>query len=203
MYSTVWALVLAAGEGRRFGGAKLLAPLRGRPVLAHVLKHVSRALKCGLLGGAIVVVPANDDRLTTLVLQAGGNPLPNDDPAAGLSRSLKLGLAALGDLPNVQAAIIILGDQPGLRLEVLELLMSTWRASGGPVIRPRYAEQPEEPGHPVLLDRSLWTHAGTLQGDIGLGLLVRSHPEWVITLDVPGHNLDIDTQADLAAFEEF
>src|SRR4029450_11407619 len=34
---TVGGLILAAGEGRRFGGTKQLAELEGRPLLEHAL----------------------------------------------------------------------------------------------------------------------------------------------------------------------
>ena len=41
--TAVWAVVLAAGRARRFGGPKLLLPWRGRPVLAHVVLALASA----------------------------------------------------------------------------------------------------------------------------------------------------------------
>ena len=44
--------MLAAGRASRFGGAKLLAPLHGRPVLAHVLDTVTLARAASTVAGA-------------------------------------------------------------------------------------------------------------------------------------------------------
>lgn len=65
-------------------------------------------------------------------------------------------------------------------------------------MRPRYADRPGEPGHPVLLHRQLWPEVATLEGDEGAGALLRGRA--VTLVDVPGRNPDIDTPADLAAF---
>ncbi|MFN2431877.1 MAG: NTP transferase domain-containing protein, partial [Gemmatimonadota bacterium] len=62
-----WGLVLAAGGGRRFGGAKLLAPLAGRPLLAHALDVVCSAVAADVLRGALAVVPAGETRLTSIL----------------------------------------------------------------------------------------------------------------------------------------
>ncbi|MCU1492930.1 MAG: 2-C-methyl-D-erythritol 4-phosphate cytidylyltransferase [Acidimicrobiaceae bacterium] len=47
-----WAIVVAGGEGRRFGAPKQFAPLRGRPVLAWALEG-ARAVADGI----VLVVP--------------------------------------------------------------------------------------------------------------------------------------------------
>ena len=59
--SKVSAIVLAAGAGRRFGGAKLLATLDGRPILQHVLDTIAGAD----LGDVIVVLGADADAVET------------------------------------------------------------------------------------------------------------------------------------------
>ena len=41
---TIGGLILAAGEGRRFGGTKQLAELHGRPLLEHALEAMTRRL---------------------------------------------------------------------------------------------------------------------------------------------------------------
>ena len=62
----VHALILAAGQSRRFGGGKLHALYRGRPLLSYVLDVVEAARKRGLLDGGHVVVAAGDERALTL-----------------------------------------------------------------------------------------------------------------------------------------
>ena len=70
-------MVLAAGRARRFGGAKLLAPLHGRPVLAHVLDTVVRARAAGIVADAAVVVAAADAEVAALARAAGVGTIAN------------------------------------------------------------------------------------------------------------------------------
>lgn len=193
------AVVLAAGRARRFGGPKLLAPLRGRPLLSHVLDVAAAARDQRVIATAVVVVAAGDAVTEVLVREAGLTPVINPAPERGLSSSLRDGLASLG--PEVGAAVILLGDQPLVRLEVLRALVSAWREGRGPAVRPRYAASPGAPGHPMLVDRSLWTLAERLEGDAGFGPLLPPDSSDVMVIDVPGANPDIDTPADLHTIE--
>jgi CTP:molybdopterin cytidylyltransferase MocA len=195
----VAAVVLAAGRARRFGGAKLLAPLHGRPVVAHVLDVVRRARAAGVVADARVVVAADDDAVAALAREAGTTTVVNDAPERGLSSSLRCGLAALG--PDTGAAAVLLGDQPLVRLDVLAALVAAWRDGRGVVVRPRYADAYSEPGHPVLLDRSVWPLADRLEGDAGLGLILPPGSPEVALIDVAGRNPDVDTPADLHTLE--
>lgn len=199
----VGALVLAAGRARRFGGAKLLAAFRGRPLVAHVLEIVRLASSSGLIAEAYAVVPQGDDPLGSLVRLAGLRPVPNDEPELGISWSLRLGFAALSRHreESLGAAIVLLGDQPLVRLDTLAALIRGWRNGAGRMLRPRYAAAPQVPGHPVLLDRSLWHLAQTITGDRGLGTLLRPNEPGLVSVDLPGENPDIDTTADLRALE--
>ena len=96
------------------------------------------------------------------------------------------------------AALVVLGDQPGIRTDVIDEVVRRWRVTGADAVRPRYAGRPGEPGHPVLLDRRLWADVSRLEGDHGPGKFLRGRV--VEQVDVPGENPDIDTPADLAAF---
>jgi molybdenum cofactor cytidylyltransferase len=195
--------VLAAGQAHRFGGAKLLAPFRGRPLVVHVLEVVNTARSEGLIAEACAVVPEWDEPLGSLVRQAGLLPVPNDNPALGISQSLRLGFAALAGRCEgcLGAAVALLGDQPLVRLDTLSVLIQGWRNGQGRLLRPRYAASPTVPGHPVLLDRSLWPLIDTIAGDRGLGTFLRPGEPGVVLLDLPGENPDVDTPGDLHALE--
>ena len=194
----VAGLVLAAGSGRRFGGAKLLAPLRGRPLAEYALDVAGRARAAGLLSDLRVVVAAGDEELAALAHAAGATAMVNEAPERGLSSSLREGLAALGD---AGAALVLLADQPLVRLDVLAVLVAAWHERLGVMIRPRYAASPDEPGHPVLLDRSVWPLAERLEGDAGLGRLLGAGAPGVALIDVGGSNPDVDTPTDLHLLE--
>jgi len=191
--------VLAAGSGRRFGGAKLLAPFRGMPLLAHVLVLAGRAQTAGLVSTTRVVVARGDIAAGALVEAAGETPVENPDPERGLSGSLRLGLESLP--AGIDAALVLLGDQPLVRLPVLEALITAWRGGTGVLIRPRYAEAAAEPGHPALADRSIWPLAERLEGEAGFGAALPVGAAGVTLIDVAGGNPDVDTPADLHSLE--
>ncbi len=207
MHSTMiqpapYAIVLAAGAGSRFGGDKLLAPWRGHPLIAHTAAMVAEAISAGMLGGAVAVVPPRSTALGWSLEAAGCTLVENPVAASGLASSLRLGLAEVVRAdPLTPAALIVLGDQPLLGPDTIRRLVDAWRANGKSV-RPRYRLTPDAPGHPVLLDRSVWPRVAALEGDRGLGPLFLAQPDLIATVDVPGSNPDVDTPADLRSLED-
>jgi molybdenum cofactor cytidylyltransferase len=195
------ALVLAAGLGRRFGGGKLHALYRGKPLLSYVLGIVGAARQRGLIDGGHVVIGAEDERAAALTRAAALDSVINDAPELGFSHSLKLGLDAVQASAGARAALIFLGDQPLVRLDVIEAVIGRWREGGGDIIRPRYQARPDGPGHPALLTRAVWQARGRLQGDQGFSAVLGTSSFETVTLDVPGDNPDIDTMADLVGLE--
>ena len=194
----VYALILAAGSAVRFGGGKLLAPLHGRPLISHVATTVAQALTAGTLSGAVAIVREHDTSLAWPLETAGATVIANPDADQGMATSLKRGLAALGEMsldPPAGAALVMLADQPNVSNDVIARLVDSWRMNGRSV-RPRYAATPATPGHPVLLDRALWSFANGLTGDRGLGSLLAGRADLTV-IDVPGRNPDVNTIEDL------
>jgi CTP:molybdopterin cytidylyltransferase MocA len=192
------ALVLAAGLGTRFGGSKLHARYRGQPLLAYPLAVVAAGSEHGLIDGGHVVVRDDDDVSLGLVQAKKLAPVQNTAPDLGLSYSLQIGLDSL-QRTEAAAALILLGDQPLVRLEVVEALISAWYSSAGPIIRPRYEANPKVPGHPVLVVRSAWPLIRDLKGDAGFGSLGSRLRETLV--DVTGDNPDVDTLTDLRSLQ--
>jgi molybdenum cofactor cytidylyltransferase len=187
-------LVLAAGEGRRFGGHKLLAQLQGRPILQHVLDAVAAAGP----EVTLVVLGADAAEAERQVQWREEHRVVNPDPGKGLSSSLKLGLARIQALPEavtLDAILVALGDQPRTSTAVIHTLIET--ETDRPIVVPRFAEDGAR--NPVLLHREAWPLAAMASGDRGLGAFIDAHPDLVLELPVSGANPDIDTPADLAA----
>jgi len=188
------AIVLAAGEGRRFGGAKLLAPLAGRPLLQHVLDIAAAAH----LQPVIVVVGHDSPLLDALIEWRSELRITNPDPGLGLSSSLRLGMAALfGAQPTPTAVLVFLGDQPRLEPAQVARIVSAPRDPRRPVVVPRYADG--QPGNPVRIEPEGWSLVDEVEGDRGLAQLFERRPELIRFVDVAGDNPDVDTPADLAA----
>lgn len=197
-----WALVLAAGQARRFGRQKLAEPLGGKPLIHWTMSAIAKAHAAQFLDGVLVVVRADDDELKR-ALDPGLNlvSLPSGTTPI-LSDSLRAGIAALEALTvhPPAGALICLADQPALRADVITSLVMAWRASDALVLRPRYALDAGQPGHPVLVDRACWPMLENAEGDEGLGPLLRQRPELVHYVDVEGENPDVDRVEDLKRF---
>ena len=196
------ALLLAAGAGTRFGSQKLLAIWRGRPLIGHAIALIGALRDRGAIAGATAVVRKGEEGVAALVRQAGIRVVANPEPSQGLSHSLRLGLGALAALsPQPDAALIFLADQPATPLDAAEEVIRAWQLGGNAVVRPRYSAAPDEPGHPVLLDRDAWGLAERLTGDHGLGRELARTPHLVLQVDVEGANPDVDTPADLSRLD--
>jgi molybdenum cofactor cytidylyltransferase len=196
----VVAVVLAAGAARRFGGGKLTAALEGRPLVSHV---VLAARDAGV--GAIVLVVGADAEAVRLVASPDLGPQDRivDNPgwAGGLASSVREGLsAAEALLPDAEAVLLLLGDQPRVPAGAIDALLDAPVEEGRPIVAPRY--DADEGHNPVLLRRAGWPLVDRLSGDRGLGPLMAARPDLVTWIPVRGHNPDVDTAADLARLDE-
>jgi CTP:molybdopterin cytidylyltransferase MocA len=195
-----WAIVLAAGSGRRFGGDKLTTEFRGRPLLAHCLDAVSRAVAERILESGVVVRRARDQAVADLAVSSGLQCVAVALEGAGLAESLRTGLSALS-LALPDGALVVPGDQPLLRLDVIKALLSEVAGGDAAVVRPVYQEEPDVPGHPVWLARSVWPLAAELLPDQGFSRILSHHGIVIRTARVPGRNPDADTRERLASLE--
>jgi molybdenum cofactor cytidylyltransferase len=193
------AVILAAGAGSRFGGGKARARLEGRPLLAHVLAAVRAA------GIERVVVVLGRDAGAVLDAVRESEPAAlsrvlvtvNPGPERGLATSLQLGFGAATAAPAPAGVLVLLGDQPRVRAEVLRELCGAPTAAATLAVVPRYAA--DAAPNPVLLLPAGWSLVGRLSGDRGLGPLLAAEPGRIVRVAVPGANPDVDTPADLAA----
>lgn len=195
-----FAIILAGGRAMRFGGDKLSAPWRGRPVLAHVIAAVQAAEAAGTIRTSYVVVPGPHAPAAQVAASLGARTVLAPEANRGMGWNLRAGLAAVRRTAPLgpAALLVVLGDQPTIRPDVMAALVRRWRATGAACLRPRYAGAPETPGHPVLLDRVRWDEIDGLTSDHGLGALLGNAE----LLDVDGDNPDVDTRADLAALDQ-
>ncbi|MGH2406567.1 MAG: NTP transferase domain-containing protein [Candidatus Limnocylindrales bacterium] len=188
------AVVLAAGRALRFGSIKLLATLGERPILQLVLDTVAATA----FGEVVVVLGAAVDEIEAAITWRGERRVRNERPADGLASSLRLGLEAVA--PDISAALIVLGDQPLLRPDVVRALLAAKVAADTIAVVPDYTDGGG--ANPVLLLRAGFRLAAGLVGDHGLGPLLEADAARVIRVPVGGSNPDVDTPADLAHLVE-
>jgi molybdenum cofactor cytidylyltransferase len=181
---TIGGLILAAGEGRRFGGTKQLADLRGRPLLEHVLAAMTD------ISPRVVVLGHAADEIRAGVDLHGASVVVCEDWADGQAASLRAGLAALA---GADAVVVVLGDQPGITAQAVRAIVT---AEGDEdAVRAVYDGTP---GHPVLLRRALLRRAGELRGDTGFRDLLESATVREVEVGGLADPADIDTREELA-----
>jgi molybdenum cofactor cytidylyltransferase len=187
--SPVAAVVLAAGGSKRMGQAKQLLPIDGQPMVRRVVQAVCQAG----LAQVLVVVGAEGERVAHVLSGLELEIVYNRSWEQGMSTSVRAGLQALR--PEIEAAILVLADQPGLTPDVLDALVAGYRASRAPIVAPFYLGRR---GNPVLFARSLFAELSRVEGDQGGRALLVRHAQDVarVDLDEAAILLDVDTRQD-------
>ncbi|WP_152226314.1 NTP transferase domain-containing protein [Pseudomonas sp. SCB32] len=181
---TVVALVLAAGQGSRFGADKRRALLPdGRSLLAHSVERAQAVFD------EVRVVLRDDERAEDFGLPLGCRVIHSPDAALGMGHSLAAGAASLTDC-NARTVAILLGDMPWISPETLRQLADA--ASASTILFPLFDHQR---GHPVLFGREFWPALTQLTGDEGARAVVQAHRDCCVTLEVADAGVlrDVDT----------
>jgi molybdenum cofactor cytidylyltransferase len=185
----VAAVLLAAGGSSRMGEPKQLLPLESRPMVRHAALAVCEAD----LAQVVVVVGAQASAVQRALHGMPVEFVINEAWAKGMSTSLRAGLRVLR--PEIEAALIVLADQPSLSSGLLRAIVARYQETGAAIVAPVYEGQR---GNPVLFDRSLFADLLAVRGDQGgraLFARYRDRLEQFYT-DDPGVLLDIDTRDD-------
>ena len=196
----VAVVLLAAGRSTRMGGPnKMLAEANGQPLVVHAVKAAlaSQAVEI------VVVVGHMADQVRLAIEKAvPANArlrfVTNPDFAEGLSTSVRTGIAALGS--GIDAAIVQLGDMPGVTSGLLDRLMAAFSpVEGRSICVPTVAGKR---GNPVLWARRFFAEIAKIAGDTGAKHLIGEHADLVCEVEMTGEAAitDIDTPEALAAW---
>jgi molybdenum cofactor cytidylyltransferase len=178
----ICGLVLAAGEGTRFGDEpKQLATLEGRPLLEWAVRAQCDA---HVLDRVVVVLGSSAARIRERVAFGRAEVAVCPDWEAGQSASLRFGLAQLTDAEKV---VITLGDAPLVTSAVIERFAALQAGTR--------AVYDGRPGHPVVLGSEQIAGLAELDGDIGARKLL--HGGHVIEMGNICSGRDVDTPEDL------
>ena len=190
----VAAVILAAGAGTRMGGPKALLEFAGRLL-------VERAVETALRGGCadvVVVLGAGADEVRQRADLRGARVVVNEDWATGMGSSIRAGLGALEPDPRLDAALVLLVDQPFVGPRAVRALLDAGR-DGARLVAASFGGRR---GHPVLFGREHWAAAAlSAKGDAGARSLLAEHAADVVLVpcDAFADPRDLDTPGDLAA----
>jgi molybdenum cofactor cytidylyltransferase len=196
----VAVVLLAAGRSTRMGGPnKMLAEANGQPLVVHAVKA---ALASQAVEIVVVVGHMADQVRPAIEKAAPANArlrfVTNPDFAEGLSTSVRTGIAALG--AGIDAAIVQLGDMPGVTSALLDRLMAAFSpVEGRSICVPTVAGKR---GNPVLWARRFFAEIAKIAGDTGAKHLIGEYADLVCEVEMAGEAAitDIDTPEALAAW---
>lgn len=185
----ITGIILAAGTSSRMGRTKQRLPFRGKTMLECV---VDSAL-ASVLHRIVVVLGHKSEVLEPLLAKRKVTIIHNPHYEKGQSSSIKIGLQTLTE--EVDAALFLLGDQPLVTPEIINLIIAAYEASPGPIVLPVFKEKR---GNPVLFSRETFPRLAALKEDCGARPLFEEYAERLLKVPVsdPAIHFDIDTEDD-------
>lgn len=184
-------VILAAGISSRLGQPKQLLDLGGEPLIRHTVRNA----EASSASEVVLVVGSRGDEVAAAAGDGRHRVVFNSDFAHGQSTSLVAGISSLGD--DVDAALLMLGDQPTVGPDLLDAIIARFSETGVKIIRPRYQDGP---GNPVLFSRHIFADLQEVTGDLGARELIQANRhlvEW-FEVDAPMPP-DVDSEADYQA----
>jgi molybdenum cofactor cytidylyltransferase len=185
----ICAIALAAGRSRRMGAQKLLLPLRGRPVIAHVVDE----LLASPVHEVFVVIGPDGARLREALADRPVHVVVNPNTGDEMLGSVRRGLAALPE--DCRAVVVALGDQPGVTRRVIGALIGAFEATGRGIVVPTHEGRR---GHPLLFAAHYRDEVLSRYDGVGLRGLLRAHPDDIHEAPVGEHDIldDLDEPED-------
>ena len=189
--NVVSAILLAAGESRRMGGAnKLLLPVGEVPLV----RHVTQILMASTVEELVVVLGHEAEQIEEALKGLRVKKIHNERYKEGQMTSVHAGLEALtGDCEGV---MVCLADQPLLTVEDIKALIQAFsKRNRGEVVIPTFRGQR---GNPIVLASKNRRTILSGQRNLGCKHLIRNNPKIVTTVEWNSDHVvvDIDTQED-------
>lgn len=183
-------ILLAAGQGMRFGADKRLQPLADGTPLALAS---ARPLQ-SVLPGSLAVVDDPDGPLARLLAEAGLQVVVNASAHTGMGGSIACAVAASA---GAGGWLIALADMPFVTAGVVRQVAGRL-AAGADLVAPAWRGRR---GHPVGFAARHGPALRALSGDRGARDLIAAHRDSLELIDTPerGVIIDIDTPASLGA----
>ena len=189
-------VILAAGAGTRFGGDKLRALVREKPIYEHMLDKVKA------FSSFPAFIVTGDGQIAAAAEKRGIEAVRNSEPEKGIARSLCLGLEAAkkafadaGREDSLRGVLFSVCDQPGLETATMQRIFNTAVLHPGSIV---CAGRSGRTGNPVLWDRQYFSELEKLTGDVGGRRIMSEHKDRIRIVEAEAEELiDIDRREDL------
>jgi molybdenum cofactor cytidylyltransferase len=179
----VAAVILAAGESSRMGRNKLHLPWGETTVLGRTLANVRAAA----IHSALIVTGHEPEPVRALAAATGLPVVHNPDYRSGMLSSVQAAARQL--TPEIDAMLVMLGDQPLVEPSVIERLLHAYAAGPQGLVAPVYRGAR---GNPVIIDRRYFSELLQLSPGDAPRTLLQRHPEDVRLVEVNSEAILID-----------
>jgi molybdenum cofactor cytidylyltransferase len=186
----VAAVVLAAGGSARMGSPKQLLRLGDETLIRRALR-TALASRCTLV---VVVVGAAAEAVTGDIDDLPVEIVVNPSWADGMASSIRAGIEAVAAAePRLDAALVMLADQPAVTVDILDRLVAAAEDAAAGLVACEYAGTL---GAPALYTRPHFDALRRLRGDRGGKALLEAHRDTVVRLPFAPAAIDVDTPED-------
>ncbi|WP_258105257.1 NTP transferase domain-containing protein [Marinoscillum sp. MHG1-6] len=186
-------VILAAGASHRMGTIKQLLPFGDSTLLNETVK-ICRSTKTDHL---LCVLGAHADEIAQS-LDPKINLVINHDWGEGLGSSIRSGInQLLNQEIDVDAVLLMLGDQPEVSTSLLTNIIDAGRNSGNRIVATQYDEAL---GVPALFPKKYFSQLTQLNGDIGAKRLINDPSSQAIQIIPEQPITDIDTMEEYENF---
>ena len=185
----IWAVILAAGESKRMGEAKLLLPYGEKTIIETIVETIGSSN----VENTLVILGSDREKIEEKIKNSPVKIVYNRDFRSGMLSSVQCGFKALPE--ETRAVLVVLGDQPKISADVINKLIDAYKSTGKGIVLPVYKK---ERGHPVLIDVKYGEEVESLSPEVGLRGMVYNHPEDILEVEVetPSIFQDIDDESD-------
>jgi molybdenum cofactor cytidylyltransferase len=189
------AVILAAGASSRLGQPKQLLSFRGKTLVCTIIDVACEA-GCSPV---VVVIGSDCEKIHPELAHANVIEVRNTNWQSGIGSSIRTGVQALTEhASDIDAALVLVCDQPAVNARFIERLIATHEARRKNIVASSYADTV---GVPALFDRSLFKELLSLGDEAGAKSIILQNPEHVIQLPFPEGAIDIDTREDWEKLE--
>ncbi len=187
-------VLLAAGESKRFGSPKQLAPWNGKTFIRTIIEKVNifHPSEFLVIVGAFSELIMNeiDDFSSIKVIH-------NQDWKTGQASSVKTGVENLTN--GIEAVIFLLVDQPQIEVKTIRDLIISYATTNANIVAYQYSGAAR---HPILFSRKLFPELRNLSGNSGGKQLFHAYPPLFLKFKDPKQAADFDSWEDLRNYTE-
>jgi molybdenum cofactor cytidylyltransferase len=182
-------IILAAGRGGRFGQPKQNLIFQGQTLISRA---VSTAI-ASVCRPIIVVTGAHADLMNVDVSNKEVSIIFNANWEEGMASSIRVGITAITDNPDIDSALFMLCDQPLVTPSLIAELLQKQQNADKLIVGCSYNHTI---GVPMLFHRSIFKELLELTGHEGAKKILKNHPDDIAAVPFETGSLDIDTPED-------